>query len=214
MKIAIIEDHLMTRDFVRKVCLMEPDVDVVAESASGSEAVEEVTCAKPELIVLDIELPDFDGIEVLSRIRQRGAQPKVIVLSSHGSPYLIYRIAKARVQGFVDKREQTCEVLREAIRAVLSGRTYFSDSFLRIRTRSTQDPFAFEKMLTDQQILVLAMVADLVDDESIGSNLAIAARTVEAHRTAIMHKLGVHSRTDLIRVAQAHGFTSGHSPQR
>lgn len=211
MKIAIVEDHLMTRDFVRKVCLEEPDLEVVAEASTGYEAVERILQTHPDVVVLDIGLPDFDGIEVLSRVRENGVRPKALILSSNGNPYVVFRIEQAAVQGFVDKREQTADTLRFAIRSIRSNRTYFSESFNRIRNRRHLDPFAFDKLLTNQQMLVLAMVADLISDEKIASSLAISERTVEAHRTAIMRKLGVHSRTELILFAKMQGFTSGQS---
>jgi DNA-binding NarL/FixJ family response regulator len=211
MRIAIVEDHLMTRDFVKKVCLLENDVHVVAEAPNGCKAVEQIVRTKPDLVVLDIELPDVDGFEVLTRIRQFGIRPQVLVLSCHGTPYIVYRVEKAGVQGFIDKCEQTAESLRFAIRAIRSNQTFFAKSFLEARMRRHLDPLAFDKLLTDQQLLVLSLVARLDTDRGIATCLAIAERTVEAHRTAIMRKLDIHSRTELIRYANDIGLTMGPS---
>lgn len=197
------------REFVKRICLQEPDVEVVAEAATGGEAVEYIIRTNPDVVLLDLGLPDFDGIEVLARIRENGRRPRVLVLSSHGNPYIVFRIEQAGVQGFIDKRMQSMDTLRIAINAIRSKRTYFSESFLEMRASRINDPLAFDKLLTNQQILVLSMVADLVDDESIANRLGITERTVEAHRTAIMRKFNVHSRTDLIRYAKSQGFMSG-----
>jgi DNA-binding NarL/FixJ family response regulator len=132
---------------------------------------------------------------------------------SHESPYSVFRIERACVQGFVDKRVQTADKLHLAIEAIRSNRTYFSESFLKSQANRHIDPLAFDKLLTDQQIIVLSMVADLIGDEAIAKNLDISERTVEAHRTAIMRKLNVHSRTELIRFARTQGFTTGSHPR-
>jgi DNA-binding NarL/FixJ family response regulator len=209
MKIAIAEDHLMTRDFVRKVCLQDKNIQVVAEASTGREAVEQIVRTKPDLIVLDIELPDIDGFEVLARVRKHGVRPRVLVLSCHGSPYIVFRLERSGVHGFVDKCAQTADTLRFAIKAIRSNQTYFSRSFIEIRASRHLDPLAFDKLLTDQQMQVLSLVAHLDTDQAIARNLAITERTVETHRTAIMRKLGLHSRTDLIRYAKVQGFTFG-----
>ena len=146
MKIAIVEDHLMVRDFVKKVCLQEPDLEVVVEAATGKEAVAGILSTSVDIVMLDIELPDFDGIEVLSRIREYGMHPLAIVLSCHVSPYLVFRIEKANIPGFVDKRAQTANELRSAIRAIRSNRTFYSPSFLEIRNKKRLDPLAFDNL--------------------------------------------------------------------
>ena len=197
----------MTRDFVKKVCLLENDVQVVAEAPNGCNAVEQIVLTKPDLVVLDIELPDINGFDVLARVRRFGVHPQVLILSCHSTPYVVYRVEKAGVQGFVDKCEQTIDTLRCAIRAIRSNHSFFSRSFLEARVRRLKDPLAFDKLLTDQQMLVLSLVARLDDDRAIANGLAITERTVEAHRTAIMRKLDVHSRTELIRYANDNGFT-------
>ena len=154
----------MTRDFVKSVCLREPDIEIVAEAATGHEAVDGITRTNPDVVVLDVGLPDFDGIEVLSRIRANGVRPRVLILSSHRNPYTVYRIEHADVDGFVDKRSQTVQMLRLAIDALRRRETYFSESFIEDKVKRRLDPCAFDKLLTNQQISVLSMVADLFGD--------------------------------------------------
>jgi two-component system response regulator EvgA len=209
MNVAIVEDHLLLRDFVRKVCLGEPGMKIVAEAATGLEAVENITHVRPDLVVLDIELPDFDGIEALTRIRKNGLRPRIIILSGHINPFWVSRIEHASVQGVVDKQTQTAAILRHAIRAVRLDQTYYSATYLEIKKIERRDPHAFEKLLSSQQILVLSMVADLFSDHAIGERLKISERTVETHRTTMMRKFGVHSRVELIQKARSLGFTFG-----
>jgi DNA-binding NarL/FixJ family response regulator len=206
MKIAIVEDHAMTRDLVKKVCLEESDIDVVVEAGTGSEAVDGIIRTNPDVVVLDLGLPDFDGFEVLERIRKMHVEPRVLAISSHASPYLVLRLEQARVHGFVDKCAQTADELRGALSAFRGKLTFFANTYLEIRGRARRDQYSFDKLLTNQQMLVLSMVANLCSDETIADSIHVAPRTVEAHRTAIMRKIGVHSRLELIRYAKRQGF--------
>jgi len=205
MKIAIVEDHSLTRDFVKKACIRLADIEVVAEAGTGCEAVEKIARTKPDVVLLDIGLPDIDGFEVLDRVRQMRLEPKILVISS-GSPYIISRIEHAGVHGFIDKWSQTEDALNDALTAIRNNRRFFSDSYVEQRANIRRDQFSIDKLLTHQQMLVLSMVARLCSDESISEKLQVSKRTVEAHRTSIMRKLGVHSRTELIRHARERGF--------
>jgi len=214
MKIVIVEDFLMVRDIVRAACSREPDLEVVAEAASGSEAVAVIIQTRPDVVLLDLGLPDFDGFEVLNRIRDRGDESRILVLSGHGSPYLTYRVERAGIHGFVDKRVETVDRLRDAFAAFRANRTFFAGTFLEIQARRRGDPFSFDKVLTDQEILVLSLVAHCFDDARIAEYLKISRRTVESHRTSIMRKLDLHSRTAIMHFAHAQGFASGSVPPR
>jgi len=208
MKLAIVEDHSMMLDFLRKICVQVPGIQLVAEAHTGFEACDRLIHSRPDLVILDVGLPGLDGFEVLERIRAAGVRPKVLILSGSNDPYFVYRVERANVQAFIDKRSQTGAELRAAIAAIDSNRSYFSESFVLERTRRRSDPLAFDKLLTEQQLLVMCLVADCHEDEHIGRILGISSRTVEAHRTAIMRKLGIHTRTGLISYGQKRGFRS------
>lgn len=211
MKIAIVEDELIFRDMLRKVCLAEPQIEVVVEAENGSAAVESILQTHPDAVMLDIMLPDIDGFDVLNRIRNRGQRPRVLVISSYLSPYLIYQIEDAGVDGFFDKRNQTIETLRAALNALRTNRPFFSDSFLRMKSDIRNDPSAVDKLLTRQQMIVLWLVAQEISDAAIAKHLGIEQRTVESHRTVIMRKLNLHSRMELVHYAHKQGFIFGRS---
>lgn len=206
MKIVIVEDHLMFRETVRKVCLEDHDFEVVAEAGTGLEAIECIIRSKPDVVVLDIVLPDLDGFAVLDRVRRLGQDPRVLAISSYCGPYVLFRLEEARVQGFVDKRSQTLESLRMALGALRSNRSFFSETFLKMKSDFRHDPLAFNKLLTKQQMVVLSMVAQEYADEAIAKHLGIGERTVETHRTLIMRKLEIHSRMELVHFAKLRGF--------
>jgi DNA-binding NarL/FixJ family response regulator len=196
----------MFREIVRKVCAEDHDFEVVAEAGNGFEAIECIVGSKPDVVVLDLVLPELDGFAVLERIRQLGQHPRVLAISSHCGPYVIFRLEEARVQGFVDKRSQTLESLRMALDALRSNRSFFSETYLKGKSELRHDPLAFNKLLTKQQMTVLSLVAQQFADDAIAKHLGIGERTVETHRTLIMRKLEIHSRMELVHFAQLRGF--------
>jgi DNA-binding NarL/FixJ family response regulator len=208
----IVDDHLILRDVVRRVCLETPGARVVLDVGTGADAVEGIIRIRPETLILDIGLPDFDGCEVLYRIHSHGVRPRVLVLSGHCNPYLVYRLAQLEIHGFVDKTKNTMSNLRLGLADIQMNRTHFSDSFVEIQKKRNGDAMAFDKLLTNQQILVLSLVAHHLNDQRISDYLKISERTVENHRTEIMRKLGLHSRVDLMRFADDQGFSVGSPP--
>jgi DNA-binding NarL/FixJ family response regulator len=186
--------------------MRQSDVEIVADVGTGYEAIDAIARTMPDVVVLDIGLPDIDGFEVLNRVRQMHLDPKILVISS-GSPYLIIRIEAARVHGFLDKWDQTADALNDALDAFRDNRTFFSHTYVEQRATIRRNQLSIDKLLTQQQMLVLSMVAKLYTDELIAERLNVSERTVESHRTSIMRKLGVHSRTELIHYARDQGLS-------
>jgi DNA-binding NarL/FixJ family response regulator len=167
---------------------------------------------RPEMLVLDIGLPDIDGCEVLDRVHLEGAWPRVFVLSAFCSPFLVFRLGQVGIHAFLDKTTVTVASLRSAFSEFTNHRQVFSPSFIGIQERRKKDPLSFDKLLTNQQMRVLSLVAHNFNDQAIASHLKIGPRTVENHRTEIMRKLGIHSRVDLMRFAADQGFSNGPAP--
>jgi two-component system response regulator NreC len=207
MKIVIVEDHLMFREVLRKVCARDLHHDVVGEAADGTTAVELVARTSPDLVLLDLHLPNLDGFGVVESIQQVAPKVRVLVLSSHCDEYTVFRVEKARVQGFVDKNTNTVAILKAAIAAVGQGRTYFSETFLRIKAARHTNPQSFDKLLTDRERAVLALIGEPQSDREIAVRLGISAETVEKHRFNLLGKLGLQTTTELARYAREHGFT-------
>ena len=199
----------MFREMLRRICSETPDIDVVVEAENGLEAVRSIISFNPEAVLLDLLLPGLDGFEVIRQIRKTGRRPRVLAISGDCSPYLVFRLEQAEVQGFIDKRTQTLATVREALCALQANRAYFSNRFLKLQSQLRRDPKAFAKLLTRQQMTVLSLVAEQLTDSVIARRLGVEARTVEAHRTIIMRKLDLHSRVDLIHFACAQGFIMG-----
>lgn len=209
MNIAIIEDHLMMRDILRQTCTKDFGHVVVAEAGKGTEAIAVITQTHPDLVILDLQLPDLDGLAVLAAIRAKGETCRVLVLSSYCNNYTIYLIEKARVDGFVDKNSNTVSSLRVALTAIASGGCHFSKSYNEIKAARRRDPNAFDKILTDREQTVLTLIGRLMTDREIAENLRISIQTAAKHRFNILKKLALPSTIALARYARDHGFSQG-----
>jgi len=207
VKIAIIEDERLLRDVLRRTCARDLGHEVVCEAGTGSEALAAVPEAIPDLLVLDIHLPDMDGLEVLRQLRRTRALLKALLISSYFDEFLLLRIDQAAVQGFIDKSTNTAAELGLAIRAIERGSTYFPGAFREAKRAHNRNPFAFDKILTDREQTVLSLVGEPLSDAEIAAQLELSPETIEKHRFNIMRKLGLRSRAESARFARRCGLT-------
>ena len=214
VRILLVEDHLMFREVLRKVCAEELRHEIVGEADDGRRAIELVAQVLPDLVLLDLHLPTLDGFAVLERLRKVSPHTRVLVLSSHCDNYTVFRIERARVQGFVDKNTNTVSALKSAIATVEAGKVWYSETFLRVKRARLHDPNSFDKLLTPRERDVLVLVGAALSDAKIAERLNIAAETVEKHRFNVLKKLGVESTGDLVRYAREHGFTLSEEVER
>lgn len=212
MKIVIVEDHLMFREVLRKVCTRDLRHTVVGESADGRVAVDLVIQLMPDLVLLDLHLPNLDGFGVVDVLKQTVPLVKILILSSHCDDYTVFRAEKARVHGFVDKNTNTVETLKEAITEIAHGRTYYSESFLQLKMARYKDPHSFDKLLTRREQSILTLVGESLTDLEIAVRLEISAETVAKHRFNVLRKLGLQTTAELMRYARTHGFTLSARP--
>lgn len=212
MRIVIVEDHLIFRDVLRKVCVAELRHEVVGEAGDGVKAVELIGRTKPDVVLLDLQLPALGGFGVIAAISVSAPATKVVILSSHCDAFTVHRAEEARVQGFIDKNTSSVEAVKAALTAVKQGATWFSPAFREIKAAQRRDPDAFEKLLTKRECEVLARAGIPVGDDAIGVELRISRETVEKHRSNIIRKLGLTTNLDLVRYAQTNGFTLGAKP--
>jgi DNA-binding NarL/FixJ family response regulator len=207
VRIVIVEDHLMFREVIRKVCTKELGHEVVGEADDGKLAVDVVGSTNPELVLLDLHLPSLDGFAVVEAIRRKAPLVKILVLSSHCDEYTVYRSERAHVQGFVDKNTSSVEALKTAISTIAAGRVWYSEAFLEAKSARHRNPRSFDKLLTDRERVVLALVGLPLTDAEISRELAISEATVEKHRFNILRKLELRTTAELARYARDHGFT-------
>jgi DNA-binding NarL/FixJ family response regulator len=207
VRIVIVEDHLMFREVLRKVCAVDLKLKVVGEAADGRTAVELVRDTQPDLVLLDLHLPNLDGFGVAEAIHEHSPDTKILVLSSHCDEFTVFRAERAQVQGFVDKNTNSVAALKDAITAVIQGKLSFSDAFMKVKNARLKDPESFDKILTKRERAVLSLLGEPLTDDEIGQRLGIATETVEKHRFNLLKKLGLRTTIELVRYARDHGFT-------
>lgn len=207
MKIVIVEDQTMVRDLLVLACQTTFEQVQVVEAPYGKSALACFRATQPDLLILDLELPDGDGLDLLPEVRRLAPSAKIMVLSSHTDEVTVDRVMRAHVDGFVDKNSQPLAILREAVRAVMDGRRYLSPVVREVWGKLRDAPGAFTKILSEREQEVLGLIGLGLTNSEIAERLALRAVTVQNHRCNIMSKLGLHSTSHLIRYANEKGFT-------
>jgi DNA-binding NarL/FixJ family response regulator len=207
MKIVVIEDHQLVRDMFVVSCGNILAGAEVAGASDGSEGIRLCRRLVPDLVFLDLVLPDCDGIDLVADILKIVPGCRVIALTSHSDEFTLHRALRANVHGFIDKNEQPLGLLPEAIASVMAGRQYFSSVAQRLRASLRTDPTAFNKVLSDREQELLRLFGEGLDNEEIAARIELTPGTVKLHRRNIMTKLGIHSTPQLMRYAIEKGFT-------
>lgn len=206
-RLVLIEDHALFLDTLQRFCAEDLGHEIAGTARDGRTGVELILRLQPDLVLLDLELPELDGFGVVEAIRHALPRVRIVILSSHCDAYTVYRAERARVQGFVDKTGSTTEALAHALRLVLDGRVWFSEAFLTAKAARHADAAAFDKVLSEREREVLGLLGQPMRDDEVAMRLGLSPQTVEKHRFNILGKLGLPTTTDLVRYAQAHGFT-------
>lgn len=207
MKIVIVEDHTLVADLLGTVCERDFGFTVAAARNAGEAGLEAIRDHRPDLVLLDLSLPDMDGLTMAEAVRREQPATRILVLSSLRDPATLRRLRDIGVHGFVDKREQTVAVLREAIRLVADGGTYFSPVVAETLQRLARDPRSFHRLLSPYEQTVLGLIGESLSDAEIAERLQIKSATAQSRRRDIMGKLNIHSTPKLIRYAIENGFT-------
>ena len=206
-KILIADDHAMVRDGVRNLVHQNKDLTVIGEATSGNETLELFDKLKPDLLILDISMPDINGMEVSKAILARNPDANIVILSMYQDDDYISRCLEYGVKGYVVKNESGSE-LDFAIRSVLQGKNYFSRQaqdviFKKYSQNVTRRKVADDEIkLTKREVEIVKLIADGLTSQQMADKLFISHRTVETHRANLMKKMGARNAIDLVRKAQ------------
>jgi two-component system response regulator NreC len=208
-KVLIADDHAIVRAGLRALIGAEAGLELVGEAAGGYEAIALVEKARPDVLVLDLSMPDLDGISVTRDIKPRFPELRILVLTLHEDEALLKEAIKAGAAGYILKRAAEAELI-SAIRVILRGDLYVDPSMIRSllgETRPTPaHQFTSAESLTSREKEILKLIVEGYTNRQIGEHLNISVRTVEGHRANISDKLGLHSRVELVRYAREHGL--------
>lgn len=180
---------------------------VVQQCAGFGEGLAAIRAHRPDLVLLDLSLPDGDGLELARLVIEEIPRLKVLAISSHHDPWTMLQIQRIGIHGFVDKAGQRPEVLSEAILAVLGGRVFYTPVVNQSSATIRRDPKSFVRVLSDYETRVLSLIGESRSDDEIAAVLEISRATVQSRRRDIMRKLDIHSTPKLIHYAIVNGVT-------
>lgn len=210
IRVILADDHAIVRDGLRLLLNAQTDIEVIGEAADGRSAVKMVAQLQPDVLVMDIVMPELNGIEAARIIREKNPEIQIVILSMHSNTEHIYRALQGGVRGYLLKESAGEEVV-SAVRAVHVGKRYLSQKI----TETLVDDYVVQKeispakspieSLSDREREVLQLVVEGKSSAKIAETLHLSTKTVETYRSRLMRKLGVNDLPALVKLAIQHG---------
>jgi two-component system response regulator NreC len=211
IKLLLVDDHAVVRSGLRMLLDGEDDVEIIGEAGSASEAINAVATMKPDMVLMDIGLPDMSGIDAAREIKSLWPEISIVALTIHEDQEYFFKMLEAGASGYVPKRAAPDELLT-AIRVAASGGVYLYPSLAKLLVKDylfNEQPHGDEDSLNDltpREQEVLTLLADGDSNNDIAEKLSISPKTVSRHRENIMRKLNLHSRIELVKYAIRKGI--------
>lgn len=211
IRLLLVDDHEVVRSGLRMLLENEADLTIVGEASTGGQALELVQTLKPDVVIMDITLPDISGIDATRSIKDAHPEVAVVALTIHEAPQYFFETLQAGASGYVPKRAAPDDLIT-AIRAAYRGETYIYPSLATLLVKDflarggeaeTGDTLSG---LTPREQEVLALLVEGRSNEAIAETLSISMHTVARHRENLMGKLGLHSRSELVKYAIRKGL--------
>jgi DNA-binding NarL/FixJ family response regulator len=212
LKIILADDHKIVRDGLRNLLEKDPGIVVAGEAEDGREALHLVRKLAPDVVIMDIAMPDLNGIEATRQILAETRNVKIVALSMHSDKRFVSEMLKAGASAYLLK-DCAFEELTTAIRTIMKGKIYLSPGIAGvviedyIRKGSAEAPSAFS-ILSDREREVLQLMVEGKSTKEIAGHLNVSAKTIETHRANIMTKLDIHTIAELTKYAIREGLTS------
>lgn len=216
IRVVLADDHDILREGLKALLTIQGGVEIVGEATTGRQAVELAERLLPDVILLDLSMPELDGFEACRRIRAHQPQVRVLILTMHEREDYLHQALEAGASGYLVKRAAAAE-LRLAIRAVAQGETFLSPSVARTLVQSylalreeaapaeARAAAPYEQLSTRERE-ILKLVAEGHTNQEIADQLVLSVKTVQAHRAHVMEKLGLRDLTHLVRYAVGRGL--------
>ena len=205
LKIFIAEDHQTVREGIKLLVNAQSDMEVIGEAGDGETAIQEVSKLKPDIVLMDISMPTMNGLKATKRLRSMSPDVKILTLTRHTDDGYLQQLIGAGANGYVLKQSAPNELIN-AIRTIGEGNAYIDPSLTRKvmggyvnKTESLRGDGKGE--LTDREAEVLRLISFGYSNKEIGSRLDLSVKTIEAHKSNAMRKLGISSRIDIVRYA-------------
>lgn len=210
LQILLADDHKVMREGLRMLINAQPDMEVVGEADHGQGAIALLQKLQPDLIVMDISMPELDGLEATERLQGLHPHIKILTLTRHTDKEYLQQMLKAGASGYVLKQSVSEELVR-AIRAVAAGQTYVDPALTdqlvaKIIGKGSSRSSHAENTLSQREEEVLRCIAWGFLNKEVASHLEISVKTVEAHKAHAMQKIGMKNRIDIVRYALLRGW--------
>jgi DNA-binding NarL/FixJ family response regulator len=209
IRVLIADDHAIVRSGLRALLDAEPGMELVGEAAGGYEAIQLIEQIQPDVLVLDLNMPDLDGIAVTNHLKPRFPNLRILILTVYEDEALLREAIRKGASGYVLKRATESELVT-AIQTVERGDLYVDPKMVRtlLDEKTHISPVASldHEPLSPREKEVLALIVQGYTNRQIGEKLSISVRTVEGHRANLSAKLGLRSRVELVRYAREHGL--------
>jgi DNA-binding NarL/FixJ family response regulator len=213
IRVLVSDDHAIIREGLRVMLGNQPDMEVVGIASNGYEAIRLVDQKEPDVVVMDISMPELNGIEAISQMLPRHPNIKVIVLSIHETKPYVYRALKTGAKGYLIKETAGLEVV-DAVREVYKGERYLSQRIsdlvtdVSFRSLDGSKEVSPLEQLSPREREILQLVAEGKTSQEIGERLSISSKSVDTYRSRLMRKIGVKDVAGLVKFAIQHGVIS------
>ncbi len=214
VRILLVDDHQIFRDGIISLFSNEYIVNIIDVASNWKDAVSKTERIQPELIILDISMPEVSGIELIEKLKENNPLVKILILSMHTKEQYIFQAVRAGANGYLAKQDTSKEELIEAIKVIMENREYYSESisqimkehYLRKARQSEENKKPDYERLTPREKEVLKLVVEGLSNRDIAEKLFVTIRTIETHKTNILQKLNLNNSVDLVKFAIKHNL--------
>lgn len=205
LKIFLAEDHQTVREGIKLLIDAQPDMEVIGEAGDGEAAIKEALRLKPDVVLMDISMPNLNGLRATKKLRSISADVKILTLTRHTDDGYLKQLITAGANGYVLKQSAPTELIN-AIRTVAAGNSYLDPSLTRkvmggYVSRAESQRGENKADITDREAEVLRLISFGYSNKEIGTQLDLSVKTIEAHKANAMRKLGITSRIDIVKYA-------------
>ncbi len=213
IRVVLADDHVVLRSGLKLLLNAQVDIEVVGEASDGAEAVSKTAELKPDVLLLDITMPNIGGIDAMRTIKEKTPSASILILTMHENEAYLLEALKAGASGYVLKKAADNELM-SAIRAVYSGEVFIPSSLTKSVVKEMvsgsvsreESVDKDQEQLSPRELEVLTLVAQGYTNQQIADRLYLSVKTVETYKARVMEKLKLHSRVELVRYALRHGF--------
>jgi len=206
----LVEDHEIYRLGLKSAFENNyPDIEIIAEAETGTEFFSLLKVKIPDIVLLDVKLPDMSGVEIARRLKQEKPEIKILVISTEDTEEIIKELVEIGIDGFISKREGGVKAIVEAIRSIMSGLEHFGKDIANILYRI----YVSKKKTTDRKVEfsekemeIIELCSKGLQSKEIANRLDLSPRTIECHKTRIFHKLGINNTVEMVQYAIKNGI--------